>query len=173
MTLQSDNGAPSFYTFASFRPGRIALVYGGVLTILSFSVVVFLFNYGIREQLWSFETVSYGSIAPSPASAAADNANPVQAEQTIARVALSDSAIHSLIGSYFSATANRRYTITLEGDQLSLQIDAQQKFDLIPVSDHSLYANEDLAIEFRATSAGKIDRLDIHDRGIHIVAVRQ
>lgn len=173
MTLQSENGTPSFYTFATFRPGRIALLYGGLLTILSFCVVVFLFNYGIREQLWSFESVPHGSISPSPASTRDDTSTPSQAQRTIVRVALSDSTIHSLVGSYFNATANRRYTIRLEGDRLNLQIDAQQKFDLIPVSDRRLYVNEDFTIEFRATPAGKTDRLDIDDRGIHIVAVRQ
>lgn len=179
MTLSSENGTPSFYTFATFRPGRIALLYGGLLTIVSFCVVVFLFNYGIREKLWSFEGVSYGSISPSPASAPDNNTNPTQAKRAIVRVALSDSTIQSLIGSYFSATANRRYTIGFEGDQLSLQMDAQQKLDLIPLSDHSLYANEDLKIEFRAASGGKVDQLDIvrqldiYDHGIHIVAARQ
>ena len=173
MTLQSDNGGPSFYTFATFRPGKIALLYGGVLTILSFCVVVFLFNYGIREKLWSFETVSYGSIYPSPASAVDSKQNPMQAERTIKRVALSDFAIHSLVGSYFSEKANHKYAITLEGDRLNLRIDAQTGMELIPVSDHSLYANEDLAIEFRAANAGKVDQLDIYDRGRHFVAVRQ
>ncbi len=172
MTLQSENGAPSFYTFASFRPGRIALLYGGVLTILSFFVVVFLFNYGIREKLRSFENVSYGSISPSPASPHDNTSTPKPAERTIVSVALPDSTIRSLIGSYFSATANRKYAITFEGDQLSLQIDAQKKFDLIPVSDHALYG-EGLMIEFMATPEGKIDRLHIYERGRHIVAVRQ
>jgi hypothetical protein len=173
MALRSENGVPSFYTFTAFSPGRIALLYGGLLTILSFCVVVFLFNYGIREKLWSFETVSYGSISPSAASAIDNTPNPVPAKRTIARVALSDSTIHSLVGNYFSATANRWYLITREGDQLSLQIDAQEKLTLIPASDHNLYANEDLTIEFRATSGGRIDQLDIYDRGIHIVAARQ
>jgi hypothetical protein len=171
MTLQSENGTPSFYTFATFRPGRIALLYGGVLTVLSFCVVVFLFNYGIREKLWSIENVAYGSISPSPASAPDNMPNPKQAERTIVRVALSDSTIQSLIGSYYSATVNRRYTIGFEGDQLSLQIDAQKKFIVIPVSDHRLYANEALTIEFRAT--GKIDQLDIYDHGRHVIAARQ
>ena len=173
MTLQSDNGTPSFYTFASFKPGRIALVYGGVLTILSFSVVVFLFNFGIREKLWSIEGVSYGSISPSPAVAGDNTSAPRPEERTIVRVALSDATIKSLLGSYFSATANRRYAITREGDRLSLQIGNQQKFELIPVSDHRLYANEDLTIEFAATAAGKINQLDVYDRGIHITAIRQ
>jgi hypothetical protein len=173
MTLQSENGVPSFHTFASFRPGRIALVYGGVLSIMSFSVVVFLFNFGIREKLWSIEGVTYGSISPSPAVAGDNTSAPRPAERTIMRSALSDSTIQSLIGSYFSATANRRYAIAREGDQLSLQIDAHQKVSVIPVSDHSLYVNDDLTIEFMASSAGKTDRLDIYDRGIHIVAARQ
>jgi hypothetical protein len=173
MTLQSDNGEPSFYTFTAFRPGKIALLYGGLLTILSFCVVVFLFNYGIREKLWSFETVSYGSINPSPASASDSNQNPMQAQRTIKRVALSDSTIHSLVGSYFSATANHKYAITLEGDRLNLRIDAQTGMELIPVSDHSLYANQDLAIEFRAANGGKVYQLDIYDRGRHFVAARQ
>ncbi len=172
MTLQAENGAPSFYTFASFRPGRIALLYGGVLTIISFFVVVFLFNYGIREKLRTFENVSYGSISPSPASPGDDTPNPMPAEPTIVSVALPDAIMHSLIGSYFSATANRKYAITLDGDELSLQIDAQKKFDLIPVSDHALYG-EGLMIEFMATPAGTIDRLHIYERGRHIVAVRQ
>ncbi len=72
----------------------------------------------------------------------------MQAERTIKRVALSDSAIHSLVGSYFSEKANHKYVITIEGDRLNLRIDAQTGMELIPVSDHSLYANEDLAIEF-------------------------
>ena len=172
MTLQAENGAPSFYTFASFRPGRIALLYGGVLTIISFCVVVFLFNFGIREKLRSFELVSYGSITPSPASARDNTPTPMPADATIVRIGLSDSTIHSLVGSYFSATVNRKYVISLDGDQLSLQIDAQKKFDLIPVSDHALYG-DGLMIEFMATPAGKIDRLDIYDRGRRIVAVRQ
>ena len=185
MALRSENGAPSFYTFTTFRPGRFALLYGGLLTILSFCVVVFLFNFGIREQLWSFEAVPYGSISPSPASTIEKDSNPIQAKRTIVRVALSDSTIHSLIGSYFSTTANRWYSLTLEGNRLSLQIDGQPKIELIPVSNHSLYANEDLAIEFMATSAGRADRLDvvhqldvihqleIYDRGRHFIATRQ
>jgi hypothetical protein len=175
MTLQSEDGVPSFYTFATFRLGRIALVYGGLLSVISFCVVVFLFNYGIREKLWSFQTVDYGSISPSPAEALNSTPEPITAGRTIVKVALSDSIIHSLIGSYFSAKANRRYAITLKGDQLSLQIDAQDKFDLVPVSNHSLYGNgnEEFMIEFMATTAGKIDQLDIYDRGRHIVASRQ
>jgi hypothetical protein len=172
MTLQAENGAPSFYTFASFRPGRIALLYGGVLTIISFCVVVFLFNFGIREKLRSFENVSYGSISPSPASAPDNTAIPMPAAGTIVSVGLPDSIVHSLVGSYFSATANRKYAITFEGDQLSLHIDAQKKFDLIPVSDHSLYG-DGLMIEFLATPDGKIERLHIYDHGRHIIAVRQ
>ncbi len=172
MTLQSENGAPSFHTFATFRPGRIALLYGGVLTIISFGVVVFLFNFGIREKLRSYQNVSYGAISPSPASAPDSTTNPMPAERTIASVALPDTTIHSLVGSYFSSTANRKYAITLVADQLSLQIDAQKKFELIPVSDHALYG-EGLMIEFMATPAGKIERIHIYDRGIHIVAVRQ
>jgi len=173
MTLQSENGVPSFHTFASFRPGRIALVYGGLISVISFCVVVFLFNYGIREKLWSFEGVSYGTISPSLASADDNTSASRPTERTILRSALSDSTIQSLIGSYFSPTANRWYTISREGDQLSLQIGSQQKVSLIPVSDHGLYVNDDLTIEFMAASAGKIDRLDIYDRGIHIVAARQ
>ena len=180
MTLQAENGAPSFYTFATFRPGRIALVYGGVLTIISFCVVVFLFNYGIREKLWSVDGISYGSISPSPAVAFDNKPQPAQAKRaTIARVSLSDSTIHSLIGSYYSATANRRYTIAHEGDQLSLQIDDQEKIRLIPVADQRLYADQTLTIEFKAVSGvktGQLDivhQLDIDDHGIHIIAVRQ
>jgi len=178
MALQSENGVPSFYTFTAFSPGRIALVYGGLLTILSFCVVVFLFNYGIREKLWGSETVPYGSISPSAASVIDNTPNPMPAKRTIVRVALSDSTIHSLVGNYFSATANRWYCITREGDQLRLQIDAQPKIDLIPVSDHGLYGGG-ATIEFMATPAGKIDgidaihQIDIYDRGIHIVAARQ
>jgi hypothetical protein len=134
---------------------------------------VFLFNYGIREKLWSFQPVDYGSISPSPAEALNSTPEPITAGRTIVKVALSDSTIHSLTGSYFSAKANRSYAITRKGDQLSLQIDAQDKFDLVPVSNHSLYGNEEFMIEFMATPAGKIDQLDIYDRGRHIVASRQ
>lgn len=178
MTLQAEDRVPSFYTFAVFRPGRIALLYGGVLTIASFCVVVFLFNFGIREQLWSFPTAEYGSISASPAEAPNQAADAMAAPRTLARVDLSDSTVHSLVGTYFSATANRRYTITLEGDELKLHvgtpgIDALQNVNLIPVSDHRLYAGEELSLEFTAASDGKISQIDVYDLGRHFVAVRQ
>jgi hypothetical protein len=55
MTFQTENGAPSFYTFPSFHPHRNALLYGAVLSLIAFCAVTLIFNYGIREKLWSYQ----------------------------------------------------------------------------------------------------------------------
>ena len=47
MTLQSEIGAPSFYTFSSFHLHKNALFYGAVLSLISFCAVTLIFNYGI------------------------------------------------------------------------------------------------------------------------------
>lgn len=173
MTLQSENGAPSFYTFATFRPGRTALVYGGVLSILAFCAVAFVFNYGIKEKLWSFEGAPYGFISPA-ASESPKISTPTSAQaDKIVRVALPDRVLRSLTGTYFSTTANRKYLVTFDGGQLSLQIDRGNRIELIPISDDTLYAGQGHLIKFAATPAGTIDQLDLYDNGRHIVAARQ
>ena len=174
MTLQPEHGAPSFYTFATFKPARRALLYGGLSSILAFWAEVAVFNYGIHENLWTFETVRYGTGLPSPAenltrSSSAAASHP----QKIVRVALADHVLRSLAGAYYSASVNRKYLVALEDGRLSLQVDGQEKVELIPVSAHSLYAGEERWIEFTATSAGTIDQLDIFDHGRHIIALRQ
>jgi hypothetical protein len=68
---------------------------------------------------------------------------------------------------------NRKYLVTLDNGRLNLQIDGQEKVELVPVSDHSLYAGEERWIEFAATPAGTIEQLDIYDHARHIVARRQ
>jgi hypothetical protein len=172
MTLQPENGAPSFYTFATFRLGRTAFMYGCLLSLLAFCAVAFVFNYGIRETLWSVpERLHYGSIAPSeiqntPSSVAASSEN-------IVRVALPDRILHSLTGAYFSPEANRKYVVSLQQGQLILRIDSQPLLELVPVSDDTLYAGEGHLLKFHPTAMGTVDRLDFYDNGRHIVALRQ
>ncbi|MGE5321278.1 MAG: hypothetical protein ACM3SW_00340 [Actinomycetota bacterium] len=173
MTLQPQNGAPSFYTFANFHPGRNALLYGAALSVISFCAVALIFNYGIREKLWSFQTAQPLSIEPSyatPMNSAAHASS--AAPETITRVWLADSVLHSLEGVYFSAEVNRTYLIAVDGRRIYLQIDHQEPIELIPVSEDTLYAGEGHLIKFRADGAGQVDRLEIYNNGQHIVARR-
>jgi hypothetical protein len=173
MTLHAENGAPAFYTFATFRPGRCALFYGGLLSLLAFCAVTFVFNYGIKEKLWSFEGVPYGYISPSaPTLENAPSASSASRE-TIVGVVLPDHILRSLTGTYFSAEANRKYLISLNNGRLSLCIDSQQLIELVPTSEDTLYAGEGHIIKFRVSATGSIDRLDLYDNGRHIIAHRQ
>jgi hypothetical protein len=172
MTLQPEN-APSFYTFESFKLGKRTLVYGALLSIVAFWVAALAFTYGITETLWT-PTAKYGTAGPSPASSLDRPSSFANSPtQQIVRVALSDRVLRSLTGTFVSATVNRKYLVTLNNDRLNLQIDGQEKVELIPVSDHSLYAGEERWIQFAASPAGTIDQLDIYDHGRHIVAHRQ
>lgn len=166
MALQIENGTPSFYTFSTFHLHRNALLYGAALSLISFCAVTLIFNYGIREKLWSFQTAQPLSIEPSYAKPMT-NAAPARAaaEHTITRVVLPDSVLHALEGTYFSAKANRTYHISLDGRRLYLQVDQQEKRELIPVSEDTLYAGEGQLIKFTADWAGRIDRLEIYANG--------
>lgn len=175
MTLQAENGTPSFYTFSNFHLHKNALLYGAALSLISFCAVTLIFNYGIREQLWSFQTAQPLSIEPSYAqpvnnAALAGGAAP----ETITRVWLADSALHSLEGVYFSAKVNRTYLITVDRRrQIYLKIDHQELIELIPVSEDTLYAGEGHLIKFKADQAGRIDHLEIYNNGQHIIARRR
>lgn len=173
MTLQIESGAPSFYTFSTFHLHKNALRYGAALSLISFCAVTLIFNYGIREKLWTFQTVQPLSIEPSYANPTAD-ATPASAaaERTIMRVSLPGSVLHSLEGVYFSVQVSRTYRISLDGQRIYLQVDQQQKIELIPISDDTLYAGETRLIKFAPTSAGGIDRLDIYDGSFHALAKR-
>ena len=174
MTLQTESGAPSFYTFPSFHPRRNALLYGAVLSLVAFCAVTLMFNYGIREKLWSFQTTPPPAIEPAYAKPTAEPAPAsVRAEHTITRVSLPESVLQSLEGVYFSAKVSRTYRISLGGRRIYLQVDQQEKIELIPISDDTLYAGETRLIKFAPASAGSIDRLDIYDGGLHAVARRE
>jgi hypothetical protein len=174
MTLQPEN-APSFYTFATFKLGKRALLYGAILSIVAFWAAALAFTVGITETLWTpSEPVSYGTIAPSPANSLERSSSPADSPlQKIVRVALSDRVLRSLTGTFVSTAVNRKYLVTLDNGRLNLRIDGQEKVELVPVSDHSLYAGEERWIEFAATPAGTIEQLDIYDHARHIVARRQ
>lgn len=173
MTLQAENGAPSFYTFATFRLGRTALIYGALISLLAFCAVTFVFSYGIRQKLWSIEGISYGSISPAFSENQDASSSAVEQTEKIMRIALPDRILRSLTGTYVSAEANRKYIVWLQQGQLILRIDSQPLLELVPVSDDTLYAGEGHLIKFHLTAMGNIDRLDLYDNGRHIVALRQ
>ena len=172
MTLQSENGAPSFYTVPTFRPAGTALLYGLLLSIVAFCVVTLVFNYGIRETLWSYATPESNSVFPTT-SDNSSNSFPQTSTETITRISLPNSVLQSLQGTYFSEQVNRTYEITLDGDTIYLQIDRQQKFELVPVSEDTLYAGEAFILKFSPDLAGQVDHLDIYRHGQHFVALRQ
>lgn len=173
MTLQPENGAPSFYTFTTFSPGRSALIYGGLLSFLAFCAVTFVFNYGIKEKLWSFEGAPFGFISPSGSQGRNAPSGVAPATESIVRLVLPDHVLRSLTGAYFSVEANRKYFISLQQGQLSLRIDSQQPIELVPVSDDTLVAGKGHVIKFHFSTAGSIDRLDLYDSGRYIIAQRQ
>jgi hypothetical protein len=173
MALQPESGAPTFYTFTAFRLGRTPLFYGGLLSVLTFCAVVFLFHYGLKEKLWSYETLQFGAISPSPADVITNSPSALGAAQQVVRAILPEAVLRSLAGTYFSPEANRTYRVSFQQEQLSLQIDSLQRFELIPVSDDTLYAGEGHIIKFVPTVTGSIDRLDLYDNGRHIVAHRR
>jgi hypothetical protein len=173
MTLQPENGAPSFYTFPTFRPARKALLYGGLLSIFAFCAVTFIFNYGIKEKLWSYEMVQPGLVSPGPVESAQGSASAAISAETLRRIALSDHVLHSLEGTYFSEAVNRTYNVSLNGRRLYLQIDHQEKIELIPVSGDTLYAGEGHVIKFAPGVTGSVEHVDVYDNGSHIVAVRR
>ena len=173
MTLQPENGAPSFYTFPTFRPARNALLYGGLLSIFAFCAVTFIFNYGIKEKLWSYETAQPGLVSPDSVESVRSSASVAISAATLRRIALSDQVLHSLEGTYFSEAVNRTYYVTLSSRRLYLQIDQQEKIELTPVANDTLYAGEGHVIKFAPGAAGTVEHLDVYDNGIHIVAVRQ
>ena len=172
MTLQSENGAPSFYTVPTFRPAGAALLYGLLLSIVAFCVVTLVFNYGIRETLWSYATPESNSLFPTT-SDSSSNSFSQTSTKTITRISLPNSVLQSLQGTYFSEQVNRTYDLTLDGDTIYLQIDRQQKLELVPVSQDTLYVSEGHIVKFHPTAIGNIDRLDLYDNGRHIVAHRQ
>jgi len=169
MTLQTENGAPSFYTFPSFHPRRNALLYGAVLSLLAFCAITLVFNYGIREKLWSYTSADSTSYA-EPVS---NSRSEAETQATITRITLSSAVLRSLEGDYFSAETNRTYVISVSGQQIYLQIDHQAKIELIPVSEDTLYAGEGHLIKFTANSAGQIDHIDLYDNGQHMIARRR
>jgi hypothetical protein len=170
MTLQTESGAPSFYTFPSFHPRRNALMYGAVLSLIAFCAVTLIFNYGIREKLWSYQAAE-ADLAYSATSGVTSSSSST-AEMTIRRISLPDGVLHSLVGVYVSAEVNRTYLITVDGPQIYLQVDQQEKTELIPVSDDTLYVSEGHLIKFAPDSAA-VTRLDLYDNGDHILAIRQ
>ena len=172
MTLQPENGAPSFYTVPAFRPTGNALLSGLLLSVAAFGLVAFIFNYGINETLWSYATPETNS--EFAASSAASSTSVRQAStETIRRISLPNSVFQSLQGTYFSEQVNRTYDITLNGHFIYLQIARQPKLELVPVSEDTLVAGEGHLIKFHLTAMGDIDRLDLYDNGRHIVAHRQ
>lgn len=128
MTLQSENGAPSFYTVPSFRPAGNALLSGLLLSIAGFCLVVLVFNYGIRETLWSYATPESNSELTATSNASSESF-PQTSTETITRISLPHSVLQSLQGTYFSEQVNRTYEITLDGQNIYLQIDRQQKLN--------------------------------------------
>jgi hypothetical protein len=130
------------------------------------------FDYGIRETLWSYATPESNSDLTAFSKATSTSSAQTGTER-ITRISLPGSVLQSLKGTYFSEQVNRTYDITLKGRNIYLQIDRQQKLELVPVSEDTLYAGEGHLIKFHLTSMGDIDRLDLYDHGRHIVALRQ
>jgi hypothetical protein len=172
MTLQPENGAPSFYTVPAFKPAGNALLSGLLLSIAGFCFVVLIFNYGIGETLWSYATPEPNSDLTA-FSAAARHSFPQASTERIARISVPDSLLRSLQGTYFSEQVNRTYEITLDGDKIYLQIDRQQKLELVPVSDDTLYAGEGFIVKFSPDVVGQVDHLDIYNNGQHLIAQRR
>jgi len=171
MTFQTENGAPSFYTFPSFHPRRNALLYGAVLSLIAFCAVTLIFNYGIREKLWSYQAAEPDLVFSATSGVMSSSSS--TAEMTIRRISLPDAVLHSLVGVYFSAEVNRTYSITLDGRQIYLRIDQQEKIELIPVSGDTLYLGEGHLIKFAPGVTSVVERLHIYDNGTHITALRQ
>ncbi|HWG50374.1 MAG TPA: hypothetical protein VN669_11810 [Candidatus Acidoferrales bacterium] len=172
MTLQTENGAPSFYTFPSFHPRRNALLYGVVLSLIAFCLVTLIFNYGIREKLWSYDSAAFDSSASPSSDSVSSSFSQTSVPPTIRVVTLPDSVLHSLEGAYFSAEMNRTYLITVDGQQIYLRIDHQPNTELIPISDDTLYAGEGHLIKFAVDSAERVDHIDLYDDGHHVIARR-
>jgi len=172
MTLQPENGAPSFYTVPTFRPAGNALLTGLLMSIAGFCLVVLIFNYGIRETLWSYASPESDSDLTA-FSDAASTSLPQAGTERIVRISLPNSILQSLRGTYFSEQVNRHYEITLDGNAIYLQIDHQQKLELVPVAEDTLYAGDGHLVKFRLTVRANIDRIDLYDNGRHIVAIRQ
>jgi hypothetical protein len=172
MTLQPENGVPSFYTVPRFRPGGNALLAGLLLSVAAFGLVAFIFNYGINETLWSYATPESNSEFTASSNASSMSV-PQSNTETITRIPLPQAMLQSLQGTYFSEQVNRTYDITLDGHNIYLQIDRQQKLELVPVSEDTLYAGEGFILKFRPNLAGDVDHLDIYRNGQHIVALRQ
>jgi hypothetical protein len=172
MTFQTGNGAPSFYTFPSFHPRRNALLYGAVLSVIAFCAVTLIFNYGIREKLWIYDSAGLNLGASVPSESVSGSFSQTDVPGTIRAITLSDSALHFLEGTYFSVEVSRTYSITLDKRHIYWQIGGEEKIELVPISDDTLYADEGHLIKF-ATSAGRVDHLDIYDNGRHIVASRE
>jgi hypothetical protein len=172
MTLQPENGVPSFYTVPRFRPGGNALLSGLLLSVAAFGLVAFIFNYGINETLWSYATPESNSEFTASSNASSMSV-PQSSTETITRIPLPQAMLQSLQGTYFSEQVNRTYDITLDGHNIYLQIDRQQKLELVPVSEDTLYAGEGFILKFSPNLAGDVDHLDIYRNGQHIVALRQ
>ena len=172
MTLQPENGAPSFYTVPAFRPAGNALLSGLLLSIAGFCLVVLIFNYGIRETLWSYATPESNSDVTAFSEAASTSSAQASTER-ITRISFPNSIFQSLQGTYFSKQVNRTYEITLDGDEIYLQIDRQQKLELVPVAQDTLYAGEGFIVKFSPDVVGQVDHLDIYNNGQHIVALRK
>ena len=47
----AEDGVPHFYSFASYKPRKAALIYGALLSVATFTVFCITFNYGIHESL--------------------------------------------------------------------------------------------------------------------------
>ena len=172
MTLQPENGAPSFYTVPAFRPAGNALLYGLLLSLASFCVITLIFNYGITETLWSYETPTSNSGITDSLDQSSTN-SPQIAIDKIVRVSLPDSILDSLTGAYFSQEQNRSYVITVDDHKIWLQIDRQPKLELVPVSADTLFAGEGFLVKFSANQSGQVDHLDVYSNGRHFIAERQ
>lgn len=172
MTLQPENGAPSFYTLPEFRPARNALVCGVLLSVAAFCVVTLIFNYGIREKLWSYEVPESSSSLTASSGNSSTYAPQTRTEQ-IVRISLPDSILHSLQGAYFSQEQNRSYIVTVDDHTIFLRIDRHPKFELVPVSEDTLTADEGFLVKFSANQSGEVDHLDVYRNGQHFIAQRQ
>ncbi|HYX52502.1 MAG TPA: hypothetical protein VE783_03570 [Candidatus Limnocylindrales bacterium] len=169
MAPQTPNATPSFYTFPSFNPGRRQLIYGTLLSLVTFVGIAFVFNFATSETLHTaFDNVSYGRIDPSPIFV--ENSD-TPANETVVPLSLPMEVLRALAGSYRD-TSGETITLVLHDRELNFQ-SATITSPLVPVSDHKLLFRNGAErwIEFSAP-AGSIERLDFFDGRTHRILMK-
>ncbi len=172
MTLHTPNGAPDFYTFAPFHPGKRALTYGVLLSIVIFVAMAFAFNFGTTETLHSaFDNATYGMVDPSAISVQNSDS---PAYQTVVPVTLPLEVLQALAGTYKEASSGATVILSLKGRELTFH-GVGLYAPLVPVSDHKLLFRDGAErwIQFSGLEQGRVESLDFFDGRYHHTLIKE